>query len=149
MATDPSVLPTSSPVLQHTLNTEGNLGLFVNPYTCDCETCKEYLKKDRQTDGTPDAHRALLNSPIQALTTVPPDIPGPPRLRRVNAWSVRVNPETTQEAIESDAMAKLLSLHTFLKVKQRRCSEAADAAADLDHKLRALERTLEAFGIHL
>lgn len=53
-------------------------------------------------------------------------------------------------------MAKLLALKTFLKVQQRRCNattepEAVAAAhyewSELEHKICAIDRTLEAFGI--
>ena len=43
-----------SPVLCHTLNSRGELGMFVNPYTCDCSTCKDYLAGNTATDVSED-----------------------------------------------------------------------------------------------
>jgi hypothetical protein len=36
-------MPSSPPSLTHSVNTSGNLGMFVNPYSCGCEGCKDYL----------------------------------------------------------------------------------------------------------
>ena len=53
-----SILPfPPSPVLSHSLNSRGELGMFVNPYTCSCSTCKDYL-----AGRTPEAEEAVANA---------------------------------------------------------------------------------------
>lgn len=37
-----------SPKLTHTLNSDGRLGMFVDPTTCKCTTCVEYCKTKTQ-----------------------------------------------------------------------------------------------------
>lgn len=36
-------MPSSPPALTHSLNSRGELGMFVNPYACSCQVCKDYL----------------------------------------------------------------------------------------------------------
>ena len=38
-----------SPVLAHTRNTRGDLGMFVNPYICPCSTCREVVAEEAET----------------------------------------------------------------------------------------------------
>lgn len=169
-------MPPSPPILEHTLNTRGELGLFVNPYTCDCRTCKDYLSRPAPPPSVdPDALRALVNSPSMSwigptesvpteLTTIPPAIPEAPALRRVNAFTDSLGRRTVvsyftgltrvssiiaqEEAIEVDALSKLQSLHRLLLLKQeqQKDTDGLVAAADLAKKIAAIEATLEAFG---
>jgi hypothetical protein len=39
-----------SPTLAHSLNSRGELGMFVNPYTCSCVTCRNYIGADGARD---------------------------------------------------------------------------------------------------
>jgi hypothetical protein len=42
IATDDRI-PPPPPKLMHTVNLAGNLGMFVNPHTCGCETCRTFV----------------------------------------------------------------------------------------------------------
>lgn len=46
----PSLLPSFTPTLAHSLNSRGELGMFVNPYGCSCTTCRDYI-----AERAPDA----------------------------------------------------------------------------------------------
>lgn len=45
----PSFFP-PPPALAHSLNSRGELGMFVNPYGCPCTTCRDYLA-ERAPEG--------------------------------------------------------------------------------------------------
>ena len=49
-----SSFPPSVP-LAHSLNSRGELGMYVNPYACPCATCVDYIA-ERAPEGPPIAH---------------------------------------------------------------------------------------------
>lgn len=53
------------PKLAHSYNSRGELGMFVNPWACSCETCEDYK-----------ASRSASPSPV-SLTVTPPSLPAP------------------------------------------------------------------------
>jgi len=62
-STTEMTLPSFRPTLAHTYNSRGELGMFVNPYACSCETCDDYKS----------SHVAPRPTPTPAsLTTLPP-----------------------------------------------------------------------------
>jgi hypothetical protein len=65
--------PPPPPKLTHTVNLSGNLGMFVNPFACSCETCVEYVR------GLPTPTPATLCGP-------PSEEPPPESLRADAAW---------------------------------------------------------------
>jgi hypothetical protein len=136
-STDPNVLPTSSPVLEHTRNTEGELGSFVNPYACDCRTCHEVVEE-----------RRIKKAEKELVPNLPP---GPP-LRRVNAFAdvlgrSRIMPSGQEEFLEADAMSKLLSLRRQLLKRREGASEAKRQRTE--QRIMAIESILETFGVEL
>lgn len=133
--TDPNVLPTSSPVLQHTLNTEGELGMFVNPYECSCQTCCDVVAQRKEAKG---------------ITTEPPTLPPGPSLRRVNAFTdalgrTSIQPEIQEEFLEADAMRKLLSLRRQLTKRKEGATE--EKRRRTEERIVAIETILRAFGV--
>ncbi len=154
------------PQLMHTLNTEGELGMFVDPYRCSCETCRNYVAErvTPQRTANPEALRALVNSPSDLgptdtvplqLTTVPPQIPGPPPLRRVNAFADALGRTTitytsslwTERDTEANTVRQMLQLYHLLQNRRMALSSAADSTQQLDQKISALAAALEAFNV--
>jgi hypothetical protein len=165
-----------SPRLTHTLNTSGNLGMFVNPYTCSCSTCRtvigEELETRPQSTGTleasdaeelrPTATTYYVGPPVTP-SLVEPTVPAAPPLVRVNAftdalgrgsYTLTFPPSDT----EADTLSRLATLRLRLKAKQdevydqdyRSHDEMAAADVeweDLDNKIHAIEELLKAFGI--
>jgi hypothetical protein len=136
-STDPNVLPTSSPVLQHTRNTNGDLGSFVNPYECSCHTCCEVVEERRRK-----------KTDKEIVPTLPP---GPP-LRRVNAFTdalgrTRIQPEVQEELLEADAMAKLLSLRRQLLKRKDEVTD--EKRLRTEQNIQAVETILRNFGIDI
>jgi len=165
-----------SPTLTHTLNTSGNLGMFVNPYTCSCSTCHAYLGEELearpQSTGTLEASDAeelrptattYYVSPPVTPSLVEPTVPAAPPLVRVNAftdalgrgrYTVTFPPANT----EAELMSRLGTLRLRLKAEQdevydqdyRSHDEMAAADIeweDMDNKIHAIEELLTAFGI--
>lgn len=58
-----------SPVLCHTLNSRGELGMFVNPYTCSCSTCKDYLAGNTAEEVSEDT-TAPTDSSFAVLSAI-------------------------------------------------------------------------------
>lgn len=59
--------------LAHTVNSRGELGMFVNPYACDCGGCQTYLAGLPAKKSAVVEHPATLPTPTPvSLTTVPP-----------------------------------------------------------------------------
>lgn len=67
------------PKLAHSYNSRGELGMFVNPWACSCETCEDY-KSSRRAEPAD----APAPTPV-SLTTVPPSLPPPRPLSEVLA----------------------------------------------------------------
>lgn len=67
------------PQLAHARNVNGDLGMFVNPHACNCQTCEDYLAEQRPAAPT--------STPI-TLTTVPPSLPRPPSVDEVRAAEI-------------------------------------------------------------
>lgn len=63
--------PPSPPSLTHTLNSRGELGMFVNPYTCSCQTCKDYLGGQRDADSERESVPLLVTT--ENTVSVPRD----------------------------------------------------------------------------
>lgn len=58
------------PVLAHTRNVRGDLGMFVNPYICPCSTCREFLAEkaeEQQQETRPQSTGTLEASDSEEL----------------------------------------------------------------------------------
>jgi hypothetical protein len=70
-STDASVLPSFTPTLAHSLNSRGELGMFVNPYACSCTTCVDYVAaREEPAAAAPPPAPLSLTSSVPIL--VPP-----------------------------------------------------------------------------
>lgn len=127
-----------SPQLTHTLNTSGNLGMFVNPYTCSCTTCQAYLGEELEPQTRPQSTGTLEASDSEELRPVAtgyyeappatpsltePSLPPGPPLVRVNAftdalgrgrYTLTFPPANT----EAELMSRLSTLRLRLKAEQ-------------------------------
>jgi hypothetical protein len=71
--------PPSPPTLSHSLNSRGELGMFVNPYGCPCQTCRDYLAERSAPDLPEDSTERPATPPAAELpplrsTFVPPSL---------------------------------------------------------------------------
>ena len=62
LAPSSSVAFPSPPALAHTLNSRGELGMFVNPYGCSCQTCVDYVAERSSPAPAAEASVALGRS---------------------------------------------------------------------------------------
>ena len=51
VTTSSSIPPSQGPALMHTLNSRGNLGMFVDPSRCSCVTCESVKTKESEAVG--------------------------------------------------------------------------------------------------
>lgn len=67
-STENMSLPAFRPTLAHTYNSRGELGMFVNPWACSCETCVDHVASRSEAAPAPTP------TPV-SLTTLPPPPP--------------------------------------------------------------------------
>ncbi len=151
----------------HTLNTEGNLGSFVDPYRCSCQTCVDYVAEQMRPQATSSELQPTATN--VGLTTEPPQIQfwTPPRtssslvappLVRVNAFADALGRRRSPELQEETLMQNILRFRDQLRLQKAevytrdgRSQDEMCAAdmewAELDHKIAALDTVLEVFRV--
>ena len=67
MADTTTIVFPPSPKLAHSLNSRGELGMFVNPYTCSCVTCRNYIGADAGGEDADDSAEDY-DGPVPAPT---------------------------------------------------------------------------------
>ena len=61
----------AAPALAHSLNSRGELGMFVNPYGCPCQTCRDYLAERSESPApAPAPFGPQATEPALSSTTL-------------------------------------------------------------------------------
>ena len=152
------------PSLAHTRNSRGELGTFVNPYVCPCETCVDFVAERSATK----ASESSAPTPTPAsLTRASTETLGAgcamPSLRSETglggAAAVPSLPTLRLCAVEEESLLlRISALRLELKERQdavydQVCRSHDEMAAqdaeweELDRKIRAMEILLEAYGL--
>lgn len=160
--------PSPAP-LAHSFNSRGELGMFVNPSTCPCTTCRSVVAESEgvveavpvaaQEERPPGPGIGLLSPPqtppsVQRDTLLPP-----PLLIRVNAFSDALGRSFSDTRTEEDElMGRLRTLRSQLQLRQDEVysqdARSHDEMAmqdeewnELDRKIDAIEGVLSAFNV--
>jgi hypothetical protein len=155
-----SDFPSPAP-LAHSFNSRGELGMFVNPSTCPCTTCRSVVaeREGRVQPSPVVVQEEQAPGPGIGLLSQADTLPPPPPLVRVNAFADalgRTPSATTSE--EADLMDRLSSLRSQLQLRQDEVysqdARSHDEMAmhdteweELDRKIDAIEQVLSAFGV--
>lgn len=167
MNTDTAVFSTN---LGHSLNSRGELGMFVNPFTCSCTTCANYLAEHEPHPPSPEvltppvlaeaadsppplltSHLALGRAPANQTWDGSAWIPSAPPLVRVNAFFPR-DARTEQDEL----LSRLRALRDQLHEEQDQIYEGEARSHDemaaqdiawneIDEKIMAIDNLLQVF----
>ena len=132
--------PPPPPKLTHTVNLSGNLGMFVNPYACSCETCVEYVR------GLPTPTPATL------CGTPPPWNEPPPESLRADACCeeerICLYCKDTTVMCEEDLCADCFWELDYLYKKPGRLARNGASQDEIDEVIRKRDEMLDEINKH-